>query len=305
MINEYLKEQSINVDFIIQIIDFEAKKQKETENYEFGISKDMENLLTSKIDECFMSEKFSSLPISVIYRIIEKSSNKRISCDKLFDFIKKNVSKFCVLFSFVDLQRLSESRLEEICELYSKSDEISRDYFNYLKCNLSMIKEMCQAKKILEERLKTTERNSQDKKDRIDELEMKISQLEIQFETFEKEKIQLQKKLDDSEKVKNKLSPINGNIIASVKSGLLVSAQIKLDLNDASLDCERSKYIVSTSNEVSLEAESYDEGESITSVDVVTKDFVCKAGLYFVRCLVFDSEGRSKEICKQRRENER
>lgn len=125
---------------------------------------------------------------------------------------------------------------------------------------------------------------------------MKISQLEIQLETFEKEKIQLQKKLDDSEKVKNKLSQINGNVIASVKSGLLVSAQIKLDLNDASLDCERSKYIVSTSNEVSLEAESYDEGESITSVVVVAKEIVCKAGLYFVRCLVFDSEGRSKEI---------
>lgn len=58
---------------------------------------------------------------------------------------------------------------------------------------------------------------------------MKISQLEIQLETFEKEKIQLQKKLDDSEKVKNKLSQINGNVIASVKSGLLVSAQIKLE----------------------------------------------------------------------------
>lgn len=107
LINEYLKEQSITVDFIIQIIDFEAKKQKETENYEFGISKDMENLLTSKIDECFMSEKFSSLPISVIYHIIEKSSNKRISCDKLLISLKKmsvSFAFFFLLLIFKDFQ---------------------------------------------------------------------------------------------------------------------------------------------------------------------------------------------------------
>ena len=39
-------------------------------------------------------------------------------------------------------------QIEELCEMYSKSNENTRHYFDYLKCNLNHINEMNNRKKI-------------------------------------------------------------------------------------------------------------------------------------------------------------
>lgn len=115
-INKYIKSRNVDVDFLIQMIQYEMKEKKETENDEIKINSDIENLLISKIDECFLNEKFAELPISNIYRIVAKCPSERIKSDKLFIFIKKSIGKFCVLFQFVDLKELTDDQLDEICE---------------------------------------------------------------------------------------------------------------------------------------------------------------------------------------------
>ena len=42
-------------------------------------------------------------------------------------------------------------QIEELCEMYSKSNENTRHYFDYLKCNLNHINEMNNRKKNLQE----------------------------------------------------------------------------------------------------------------------------------------------------------
>ena len=88
--------------------------------------------------------------------------------------IVKSLSKFCLLFQFLELQKLSNDRLEELCEMYSKSDENTRHYFDYLKCNLNLINEMNNRKKNLEEM-------NDEQRNKMKEFEEKIMSLQNQF----------------------------------------------------------------------------------------------------------------------------
>ena len=51
--------------------------RKDSESSEIEISNDIEQLLASKINECFTNEKFPELQISVIYRAVKKSSKEK------------------------------------------------------------------------------------------------------------------------------------------------------------------------------------------------------------------------------------
>lgn len=177
----------------------------------------MENILSEKINECLMNDKFAELPISTIYRIVKRRKSKGIQSDKLFDFIKKSISKFFVLFQFLELQDLSENRIEELFEIYSNSDESNRKYFNYVMFNVNIINQMNDIKKNLQ-------KNNQEKQEQIDDLLSQIDQLK-------NEKNELQKRL------KVESFSIKGKIISKVKNGLLISARIDLsNLNGYSLD---------------------------------------------------------------------
>ena len=150
-IYQYIKDHKANVDFIIQMIQYELQTAKETEEHSINISKDIEHVLASKINECLSNSKFKDLHIQIIHRVISKSSIDSIDSNKLFDIIINCISKYCVLFQFLDLQKLSEKQLDDLCEIYSNSDEKTRQYFNYLKCNLNLIREMSKRKKNVEE----------------------------------------------------------------------------------------------------------------------------------------------------------
>lgn len=322
-IKEHIKKCSTNVDFIIQILEYENRARNQ--NVEFEINSEMESLLTDKLDECLSNEKFIALPISMIYRIVMKSSKKVNLSDQIFDVIKKSLSKFFILFSFVELEKLSDDRVGEICELYKNSDEKERQYFSYLKCNLEMISEMRIHKKSIDDQLKEQQDEMNEMKMKItelqnmlkdalkekmdidsekDQIQKKLEEAQKKTNEIEIEKDQIQKQLEDSEKVKkdlqeqlnDELFSIKGQVIACVKSGLLISAQIKLTQSGSSLDTKRSKYIISTSSAKAIGSEAYVRGESITSLEMSTIDFLCKSGTYYVRCLVVNCEGKSKEI---------
>lgn len=176
------------------MLEYDSQTQKATDNQQIEISDEIENLLSSKINECFSNEKFKELPIQIIYRVIKKSSPDEINSNKLFDIIMKSLNKFCILFPFLDLQKLSDDRLDELCEKYSKSNENTQHCFDYLKCNLNLINEINNRKKTLQEM-------NDEQQNKMKDLETKISSLQKQFDDSEKVNAQLQKQFDDSEKV--------------------------------------------------------------------------------------------------------
>lgn len=102
-INDYIKKQNDNVDFIILMIQHEIETDKKGDKQEYKINLDIEKMLTRKINECLTNEKFSELPISIIYRIVELGTKNGMENDKLFNFIKKSFQKFYVLFQFVEI----------------------------------------------------------------------------------------------------------------------------------------------------------------------------------------------------------
>ena len=326
-IKQYIQHQNNDTDFIIQMILCDSKQTKKSE---IEINQEMEDLLISKIDECLSNDKFAELPISVIYRVVEGSHLNGTTSDKLFEFIKKSVNKLCILFQFVELGKLSEDKLEELCELYLMADEVSNKCFSYLRCDLSLIKKLIFNKRNLHEELKSSEDRNSQQRSQIEESERIKKEQQIQMQKFEtqidelkkqlaasrdeKDKLQekmkesemekdkLQEKMKESEMEKDKLREelenvlfIKGNIAAHVKNGALIGAQISLEMAN-SLDSRRSKYIISESNAKKLGEEAYKEGEPITSLNMDTNYFLRRSGTYYMRCIVFDINGGSREL---------
>ena len=354
-INQYIKSQYIDVDFVVQMIEYEIKTHKETNNYDIEILEEVESSLINKINECLTNEKFKKLPIEIIYRVVKQCSPDSIDSDKLFDIIVSSLSKFCVLFQFLNLQKLSDDRLDELCKMYSKSNESTQHYFDYLKCNLNLINEINDRKKNLEKmnveqqnkfqgqldeqqdkmkdleskiellqnrfndsekanselksQLDESKEKNNEQKDKMKDMESKIELLQNQvndsnnvnneqlnkMKDLEKLITQLQNKLENSEKEHKKQSIIEGQIVASVEKGILINAEINLNTESGTLDTSKSKVIVSTSDVKCLGSEAYEKGESITSLHMKTT-FARGSGTYYVRCIVFNGEGESKEI---------
>lgn len=309
-IKKYVEDHNKNdVDFIIQMIQY-ANDGTEIDQ---GINKEIEAILVDKIDDCLSNEKFVKLPISIIYRVVEKSFNKSKKSDKLYDFIKQSMSKLCILFQFIELENLTDDRLDDICDIYLNSNEETKQYFNFLKCNLKLINEMRTKKKSLnsEMEVKTTELENMKQKlckiqseieilkqIQMNELELKVKELEQKLNASEtariqteKEKEQLKKDLDEERNCK-----IKGKIEAKVKNGLLVYGEIDLVEKNFIFDISKSKYIISTIQLPMIGLNAYEKGEPLTSLKQRTIDFGCKSGTYYIRCLVFDVNGKSFEF---------
>ena len=340
-INQYIRSHNVDVDFIIQMLEYNVKTQAKTDNPQIEISNEIEDLLSNKINECLLNDKFIELPIQIIHRVIRKNSHDSINSNKLFDIIIKSVSKFCVLFPFLDLQKLSDDRLEELCEMYSKSNENTQHFFDYLKCNLNLINEIRSHKKNLQEmndqqqkklsdfeiEIKSLQSQLNDSKEMNDQQQNKVSDLEIEIKSLksqlsdsknlnseQQDKMKdletlLQKQFNDSEKMNGQLQDqINYSKNLENQIGLLqkqlnklflikgqVIAEINLKSKSSALDTGKSKVIVSTSDAKSLGSEAYEKGEPITSLHMKTS-FYRKPDTYYVRCIVFNSEGESNEI---------
>lgn len=218
------KYTKFNTDFIIQQIHHEVQAQNNNDddlNYnKFQINKNMEEKLTENICECFLNEKFIDLPISIIFRIVEKCFQKQILNNELYDFIIKSIPKLCVLFQFLDLQIISEDRLYNLCNIFSKSGKVSKSYFRYLPCNLILIKKLYETKESLKKQVSKLKSKKEIIKKQLAELEVekKINDenqmknyldFENQIDDLKKENKKTKKMLDETKKenneIKNKL----------------------------------------------------------------------------------------------------
>lgn len=153
------------------------------------------------------------------------------------------------------MHKLSDDRLDDLFEIYSNSDESTHQYFNYLKCNLNLIREINKRKKNLIEL-------NDELKNKIDELDFKITSLHKQFSDSEKANDNLQIQLNDSKELNNKqqnktenlvkqlqdhlinMILVKGQISTKVEKGLVISAEINLTENGSQLDSSKSKFII-------------------------------------------------------------
>ena len=168
-------------------------------------------------------------------------------------------------------------------------------------------KEIEDEKNLIQSKLIESEKNKDKIESENNKLKKKVIDLEKNRKEIEDEKNLIQRKLKESEQIKNdlqkqldkELCKVSGQINANIKKGLIISATINLKLNGDSIDLANSRYIISKSGAKNLGKEAYKNGEKITSLQMNTNEFICKSGTYYVRCIVFNKDGKSTEIVSE------
>lgn len=137
---------------------------------------EIEECLINKVDECLQNEQFGKIPISTIYRILEKSQ-KHISSDLLYDFIRKSIGERYILFHFVEISQLSEDKIEQICNDIDASNPSANHYYEYLKLDLVYMKSLKYESNEKERQINSLFKENNELKQAVDESNTSINQL--------------------------------------------------------------------------------------------------------------------------------
>lgn len=121
-LKKYEKKYSNDIDFIISKILDEMSNPRNGLMPKDDFLFQMEEHLTHRIEDCIKSENFIQIPISMIYRIIEKSDKEKVSSDWLLDFILGSIDKLCVLFPLVDFFNLSKEKFLKFKNFFESDD---------------------------------------------------------------------------------------------------------------------------------------------------------------------------------------
>lgn len=115
---ELLKDLNFTIQFLID-------SQKVNDHMETKVTSKIESFLKEQINECIKNDKFRELPISTLYRIIDISKEK-VDNNLLVDFILKSDSSHFILLKFVELQKLTEKKIEELINFFDNQEEDSK-----------------------------------------------------------------------------------------------------------------------------------------------------------------------------------
>lgn len=246
--------------------------------------------------------RIEELSNDLLEELCELYSNCDENEQQYFDFMKCNLkmiyemnkSKKKTEKQLESIEEASKSQQKQISELERKINQLQQELKETTKSKnetedenhklQSQLNESLKNKNEIQSQLKETETKA-------NEAEEKNTKLQKMLKETERKVSELQEQLENE-----RHSKIKGQIMASVTNGLIVKAQIKLNPNGASVNFKKSKYIISKSDKKLLGEHSYEKGEPITSVQMSTKEFICKSGIYFVRCIVFDEMGKSVEL---------
>lgn len=114
----------------------------EENDFESKLTSQIEDFLTKRIDECFSSQQFSNLPVSTLYRIIEKAQ-QNVNHNLLIDFILETAEERFTLFLLVDYKKLTEEKRQKLFDFISKQNEEMRSfYLAYIKFDFNFIQIM-------------------------------------------------------------------------------------------------------------------------------------------------------------------
>lgn len=221
---QYFNDHKVDSDFQIQIILHDIKSNTDTENSQFQLNSQIEDFLSSKIADCFNSENFAKLPISVIFRIVEKSDKQQLQSDSLYDFIKKDVNSLYPLFLFLKVENLSDEKFNEMFNFFNDPKGAFKPFLNCLPCSLSYIMKLRDEKKSLEKQVEKVKSEKNKISKDFGEMESEKNRLmnELQKvtnekETVEKEMSKIQTQLNESENEKKRVERELGLIQTELK----------------------------------------------------------------------------------------
>lgn len=142
-LERYSKSHFNDINYIINMI-LSSKSNATNEDLQNDeLSNKMEQLLYDKIDECIQNENFGKLPISIIHRIFEKSDMEKITSDNLYTFICKSIENRHILFSFLDIQNLSNEKFDILYNDYcAQKKSKTAFYYQFLHVDLEYIKQL-------------------------------------------------------------------------------------------------------------------------------------------------------------------
>lgn len=184
-LNKYSKNNFNDLSYIIQKIRVSIQGYDDDSNDQDNFIIEMEQKLVDRINECFTNPYFGDLPVSIIYRMISKCNIQTLSMDLLFDFISNSINTRFSLLNFLDLQKLPESKFDE---LYEKYIESGKSYiYQHLPNNLDYINNLKNGNKAFLQQV-----NSQQAY--IRQLEAENSQIRNQLASVEVQKGQLERK---------------------------------------------------------------------------------------------------------------
>lgn len=184
ILKKYFQNYSNDINFILSLMVSSNLSDDITNNCYFSI---MEQNLINNINSLFENPKFGQLQISSIYRIIEKSEPDNISSDLLYSFISKAIEKRFILFKFLNLERLSDEKFDELLFNYENAnDSLTKSYYNYLSNGISIIQSLKNEKKIFMAE--------------ISKLKYLNSQIQSELNEYKMMNLQLKEKQDKMEK---------------------------------------------------------------------------------------------------------
>lgn len=143
VLDDYSEKHINDIDFAINLLLNEPRSNKIRDIFPYGeMHGQLEEILANHVNECIQNENFGKLPISSIYRVIEKSDKKQISYDLLYEFIAKSIESRSPLFSFIKFQNLSENIFNKLYSDYISRSDSESFYYQYLPSNLEYIKQL-------------------------------------------------------------------------------------------------------------------------------------------------------------------
>lgn len=132
---------------------------------------DLEEPLKKNINICIQNDDFGKLPISIISHILEESQFDESTSNILYKFIEDHIEDRYVLFSYIELENLSNENFDMLYEKFIKENETKNNgpkYYQCFKLGLKYLK-----------KLKETAKNQEQK---IQSLESENGQIKLQLE---------------------------------------------------------------------------------------------------------------------------
>ena len=198
---KYAEKHSNDVSFIISLLIERQKSQKQETKFDEIINNfidkypsKIEEILENQINECLCNGQFGEIEISTIYRILSKSSDKKISSDLLFQFINQSIEERHILFSFIKLSELNETNFNILYQnITTKEQNSTQHYYNYLPQEIEYIKILKEKEHKFQETIKENKKMKEEK----NQLEKQINELLIQHNKLKEENNQIKEYMNN------------------------------------------------------------------------------------------------------------
>ena len=153
-----------DINFSIEILHGNISSKDTIETY---LACQIETFLSTRINKCIENSNFEKLPISTIYRIIEKSNKKVINHNALLDFIISSIETRFILFKFVEFHKIEEHKIFSFLEFIEKqAEEAKTKYLECIPFSYLLIQQLKLKYDELNEQMKTTSKKLEEEQDK-------------------------------------------------------------------------------------------------------------------------------------------